>query len=208
GHRPYPLPDRPWAGVMRWESLLFIHWAVDADLIVPTLPRDIELDTFEGRAWIGIVPFLMTNTHPRFVPPLPGISRFLELNVRTYVTVDGVPGVWFYSLDAASKLAVRGARWLFHLPYFDARMSFQRDADGWIHYTSTRTHRGAKPAELDMVYRPTGEAYPSPANELDHFLTDRFCLYSADQQGNLYRGQIHHLPWPLQPVEARIYKNT
>lgn len=207
-HRPYPLPDRPWIGVMRWEWLLFMHWPVDRRVVSAMLPAGMSLDTFDGRAWIGVVPFLMTNTRPRGVPPVPGVSRFLELNVRTYVTVNGRPGVWFFSLDAASKLAVRGARRLFRLPYFDARMNLRHKADGWLHYTSTRTHRGAAPAELEMAYRPTGISRPSSANTLEHFLTDRFCLYSADRAGTIYRGEIHHLPWPLQPAEASITQNT
>jgi hypothetical protein len=167
----------------------------------------LEIDRFDGQAWIGIVPFRMGNVRPRGIPPLPGTSAFPELNVRTYVTHTGRPGVWFFSLDAASKLAVRGARTLWHLPYFDARMSIE-STGGQSHYRSTRTHANAKPATLIMTYRPTGPAFASKEGTLDHFLTNRLCLYSTSRAGRIYRGDIDHPPWPLQPAEAEIEENT
>ena len=190
---------------MRWHDLLFMHWPVPVDALRPLIPPTLHLDTYEKEAWLGIVPFYMTGVRPRFVPSVPGISAFAELNVRTYVTADEKPGVWFFSLDAESKLAVRAARWGFHLPYFDARMHVKRGED--VHYRSTRTHTNAPPAKLVMSYRPVGKVYHSKPGTLDHFLTHRLCLYSADQKQNVYRGDIDHAPWPLQPAEAAIEVN-
>lgn len=190
---------------MRWHDLLFMHWPVPADALRPLLPPPLTLDTFDGRSWLGIVPFYMSGVRPRFFPPLPGVSAFPELNVRTYVTHDGRPGVWFFSLDAASRLAVRAARWGFHLPYFDADMHVSRGAQ--VRYVSTRTHRNSPPARLAMRYRPAGEVFHGTPGTIDHFLTHRLCLYSADHRGNVYRGDIHHAPWPLQPAEVDIELN-
>lgn len=190
---------------MRWHDLLFMHWAVPASSLRPLIPSGLRLDTYEKEAWLGVVPFYMTRVRPRFVPPIPGLSSFAELNVRTYVTAEHKPGVWFFSLDAASKLAVRAARWGFNLPYFDAKMQVTRN--GEVRYHSTRTHRDAPPAELAMRYRAAGKVYHSKPGTLDHFLTHRLCLYSADKRGKIYRGDIHHAPWPLQPAEAEIETN-
>src|SRR5262249_14421600 len=158
------------------------------------------LDTFDGSAWIGVVPFRMSGIRHRICPPVPGTSAFVELNVRTYVTAGGKAGVWFFSLDAASRLAVLGARWRLHLPYFDARVRCDRRTDGWIDYESRRTHRGAKPATFAARYRPTGPPTQSLPGTLEQFLTERYCLYSADPSGRCYRGEIAHIPWPLQPA--------
>jgi uncharacterized protein YqjF (DUF2071 family) len=193
---------------MTWHDLLFAHWPVPAEALRRHIPERLELDLRDGQAWLGIVPFGMAGTRPRLFPPLPGVSNFPELNVRTYVTAEGKPGVWFFSLDAASRLAVRGARWSFHLNYYDAQMRLEQVADGSIRYNSHRTHRGAPPADLVARYRPTGDPYRAAPSHFDSWLTDRYCLYSADRQGRVYRGEIHHPPWPLQPAEAHFESNT
>jgi uncharacterized protein YqjF (DUF2071 family) len=197
---------------MRWVDLLFMHWPVDPANLRPHVPPGLGLETFDGRAWLGVVPFVMTRTRPRGLPPMPGLSTFPELNVRTYVSHGAGerrrPGIWFFSLDAASRLAVRGARATFHLPYFDARMSVDRGADGWLTYRSTRTHKNAPPAAFDARYRPTGPAVNAARGSFDYWLTERYCLYAADARGRLYRGDIHHGPWPLQPAEADVRTNT
>jgi uncharacterized protein YqjF (DUF2071 family) len=193
---------------MSWHDLLFAHWPVPADVLRQHIPDRLQLDTHEDQAWLGIVPFGMRGTRPRWLPAVPGVSGFPEVNVRTYVLADGKPGVWFFSLDAASRLAVRGARWAYHLPYYDARMSLEKDARGEICYRSVRTHRASPPAELIVRYRPTGAAYQAPPGGFDSWLTDRYCLYCADQRGRVYRGEIHHPPWPLQPAEADWEVNT
>lgn len=209
---------RPWVMHQRWHDLLFAHWPVAAAPLREAIPRPLELDSFEGEHWVGIVPFWMSNVRPRGVPPVPGLSRFLELNVRTYVTHRGKPGVFFFSLDASNPVAVRLARALFHLPYFDARMSMSggtwpdnpepRDT-GTIRYSSRRVHRGVPPAELRIDYRPSGPPDSSAAaGSLTHWLTARYCLYTTSRSGRLFCGDIHHVPWPLQPAEAEIISNT
>lgn len=205
--RPWPVPDRPWAMRMRWRDLLFAHWAVDAAVIRRLIPAGLELDLFEGRAYVGAVPFRMEGVTPRRLPALPGLRAFPELNLRSYVTAGGKPGVWFFSLDAGQKLAVRVARRLFHLPYFDAKFEI-RNAGEAVDYRAVRTHRGAARAAFSASYSPAGAAYRAGAGSLDAWLTERYCLYSADAAGSIYRGEIDHAPWPLQQVAADIHVNS
>src|SRR5215208_996981 len=202
-HRPYPLPKGPWVVRMRWRDLLFMHWSVPESLLRPLIPSVLELDTFNGAAWLGVTPFRMGRTRPRFLPAVPWLSSFPELNVRTYVTAEGKPGIWFFSLDAGNPIAVRLARATYALPYFDAKMSchpFRNE----VRYRSVRTHKGAPPAKLAAFYRPTSEPFESRLGTLESFLTERYCLYSADRKGRVWRGDIHHRPWPLQEAEAEV----
>lgn len=192
---------------MRWCDLLFAHWVVSPEALRPLIPLGLELDLFDGRAYVGAVPFRMEGVTPRGVPEIPGLHAFPELNLRTYVTAGGKPGVWFFSLDAGQRLAVRVARRLFHLPYFDAR--FETDSSGErVKYSSIRTHRGAPAAVFRASYEPVGPVYRSIAGSPDYWLTERYCLYSADGAGRIYRGEIDHEPWPLQRAEASIEANT
>ena len=202
-HRPYPVPDRAWHMTMSWLDLLFAHWSFPPEQIRARVPEVLELDTFEGRAWVGVVPFRMANVGPRGVNWLPGVSAFPELNVRTYVIADGKPGVWFFSLDAASVLAVRGARTAFHLPYFRALMSCEQ-RDGWVEYRSERRHPDQPAGVFRGRYRGCGETYLSEPGTLEHWLTERYCLYVLDRKGRARRGEIHHKPWPLRRAEAEI----
>lgn len=205
-HRPWPPPGKPWRIRMRWHDLLFAHWPLDPAAVRRRLPSSLDVDTFEGRAWLGIVPFRMTAVRPRGVPSLPGLSAFGELNVRTYATAGGRPGIWFFSLEAANPIAVRVARTVFHLPYFDARISSVARG-GWINYRCRRTHRGAPPAIFEARYRPIGPVAPAERGTLDRWLTERYCLYAADRGGRVYRGEIDHEPWPLQRAEAEIARS-
>ena len=191
----------------KWHDLLFMHWRVDPAGIRPLVPAGIELDTFDGAAWVGVVPFRMTGVRARCMPPIPGASAFPELNVRTYVTRDGKPGVWFFSLDAANTPAVIAARALFYLPYFRARMSLTRNSEGTIEYHSRRTHPGAPDAQLRTRYTPVGEVFRAQPGSLEYFLTERYCLY-AGKSAQIFRCEIDHAPWPLQSAEARIDANT
>ena len=202
-HRAYPAPEGPWALSMVWRDLLFMHWPVAAEGLMPLIPPALDLDTFDGTAWLGVVPFRMTGVRPRFLPAVPWLSGFPELNLRTYVSAGGRPGIWFFSLDAHNPVAVRLARATFHLPYFDARMSCSKEGDE-VRYQSVRTHRGAEPTEFAAGYRPVGETIRSRPGTLEHFLTERYCLYSASGRGRVYRGDIHHHPWPLQAAELEI----
>ena len=189
---------------MRWCDLLFAHWRADADILRRWLPAGLELDLFEGHAYVGVVPFRMEGVAPRGLPEIPGLHAFPELNLRTYVTVGGKPGVWFFSLDAGQKLAVRVARGLFHLPYFDARMVVEPVGDR-VGFSSVRANRSAA---FKSTYRAVGPTYRSKPGTLESWLTERYCLYAADRAGLIYRGNIAHEPWPLQGAEAEISVNT
>ncbi|MDX1545916.1 MAG: DUF2071 domain-containing protein [Rhodothermales bacterium] len=204
---PRRRPDTRPAMHQSWGALLFMHWPIDAALLRPLIPPRLEIDAFGGTAWIGVVPFTMWGIRPAGLPAVPGVSRFHELNVRTYVHHQGVPGVWFFSLDASGRLAVRVARRFFHLPYFDAAMRLDRRRDGRIDYASRRTHRGAPPAFFEGVWTP-GAARPEPEPaSLDFFLTERYYLFSA-RGGRLYRGRIHHPPWPLRDAMLHHYRSS
>ena len=205
-HRPWPLPDRPWIMTQTWNDLLFAHWPVDRELLRSKVPPGFQLDEFDGRAWVGVIPFHMTNVAPRGLPALPWVSAFPELNVRTYVTVDGKPGVYFFSLDAGNPVAVGTARTLFHLPYYSAAMTVEQ-RDGWIAYSSKRAS-GERPAELAWRYRPNGAVQEPLPGTLEHFLTERYCLYTVDDSFRPYRLEIHHRPWPLQPATLEERVNT
>lgn len=208
GHRPWPLPPGPWIMAQTWRNLMFAHWPVAAGAVRPLVPAGLVLQTFEGRAWVGITPFVLTGLRPRATPAIPVVSRFAEINVRTYVTAGGKPGVFFFSLDAGSALAVAAARALYFLPYFRARFTVRAGASGSIEYSSRRTHLGAPRAEFSAEYRPTGEVAAPVDGTLDAWLTERYCLYAVDRRGRLHRAEIHHAPWPLQPAEAEIRRNT
>ncbi len=190
-----------------WHDLLFAHWPLDPAALRPWIPPSLTVDCFDGRAWLGVVPFHMSGVTLRGVPSLPGLSAFAELNVRTYVTAGGKPGVLFFSLDAASRLAVEAARLTYHLPYYRARMAVRAEGEG-VHYSSRRTDRRGRPAELVARYGPAGPVVGSRPGSLDHFLTERYCLYAPVPDGRLCRAEIHHAPWPLQPGVATIERNT
>ena len=188
---------------MRWHDLIFLHWPIRPEIIRPLIPNDVELDTFDGWCWLAVVPFHMSGVRPRYIPvPL----ALPELNVRTYVKTPGRSGVWFFSLDADSWTAVRVARWL-GLPYYDARIRVKRQSDV-VHYESVRTHKTAPPAEFSASYRPIGPSYHATPGTLDHWLTERYCLFAALQPDQIVYGEIHHPPWSLQPAEVEVRKNS
>lgn len=191
-----------------WGKLLFMHWPIPAELLRPLIPQRLTIDIFEGQAWIGIVPFTMWDIRafPPLIPALPGLSRFHELNVRTYVHLNGVPGVWFFSLDAAHALAVYAARTFFHLPYFNARMRLDQN-EQTIFYSSHRAHKNAPPAEFEATWK-MGQPLPqSEPDTLQFFLTERYCLYAA-HKGKIYRCRIFHQPWPLQQAQVLSSRST
>lgn len=202
-HRPFPLPRGPWVMAQTWHDLLFAHRRVPLAALRAHVPDGLTLDTFDGDAWLGVVPFRMSSIRGRFLPPFPRVSAFVELNVRTYVVHDGVPGVWFFSLDATEPIAVSVARRWFHLPYFDARMSC-RAAGEAVTYASERTDARGPTARLAGTYAPTGPVALACAGSLEAWLTERYVLYAADARGRIVRGDIHHAPWPLQPARARF----
>ncbi|HKN68664.1 MAG TPA: DUF2071 domain-containing protein [Gemmatimonadaceae bacterium] len=192
----------------RWTDLLFAHWPIDASILRALVPASLPVDTFDGSGWLSIASFYLSHLRPRWLPALPRVSEFPELNVRTYVSLGGKPGVYFFSLDAGSSLAVAAARATYHLPYFNARMSIATGDNGAIHYRSTRVDRRASPANFAARYRPTGPVVYAASGTLDHWLTERYCLYAVDSASRVHRAEIHHHRWPLQPVEVSIAENT
>lgn len=189
-----------------WGKLLFMHWRIDERFLRPLIPDSLAIDTFDGSAWIGIIPFTMWGIRASFLPPIPGTSAFHELNVRTYVHFNGVPGVWFFSLDAANKLAVWGARKFYYLPYFNAEMSLDQSGKA-IHYGSKRDDSRGAPATLQTSWTIGAPLPPSAPDSLEFFLTARYCLYSA-HNNNLYRSRIQHAPWPLQMATLNSFNST
>lgn len=205
GHRRWPVPATPWLMRQTWSELLFAHWPVPAEQVRPLLPKGVQLDLHDGAAWIGIVPFQMSNVSLRSVPNVPYLSAFPELNVRTYVTRDGKPGVWFFSLDAARLAAVGAARLGTGLPYFWAEMSCRRSAAA-VQFSSRRLGSGV-PAALEVSYEPHGPASRAIPGTLDYFLTERYCLYTV-RASRLMRLEIQHPPWLLQAARASLSTNT
>ncbi len=186
-----------------WHDLLFAHWPISPPIIRALVPEQLELDLYGGDCWIGVVPFWMSGVRPRGLPPVPAFSTFPELNLRTYVRVKDKPGVFFFSLDAASRLAVWGARTFYHLPYYLARMSTGWSGD-WMQYDSRRVN---ETAELECRYRPDGPEFEAAPDRLEHFLTERYCLYTVSQ-GQVSRCDIHHAPWRLRTAQAEFTKNS
>jgi len=205
-HRPWPVPEDPWIMGQTWEELLFAHWRAPAEALRSHLPDGLELDTYQDEAWIGVTPFRVSGLRARGLPPLPFFSSFLELNTRTYVTAGGKPGIWFFSLDAGSEVAVEAARRGYKLPYFRADMRAEW-REGALDYESRRRDPRGAPAAFRSRSRPIGDVFEPDPRSLVHFLTERYCLYTTDE-GRLKRAEIHHEPWPLQPAEAEILENT
>ncbi len=192
-----------------WSELLFLHWPVPAELIQPHLPARLRPDVHDGTAWLAVVPFQMSKVRPRFGPAVRGLSAFVELNVRTYVHLDGVPGVWFFSLDATSALAVWAARTLFHLPYLRATMRLDSPTPLLRQLTAERTHAGAPPAALRATWSLGAPLPPAEPGSLLFFLTERYCLYTSNRaQTKLYRGRVAHAPWPLRTATLLHYESN
>jgi uncharacterized protein YqjF (DUF2071 family) len=203
-HRPFPLPHGPWVMGQSWVDLLFAHWRLPEAALRAVVPDAVPIDSYDGSAWIGITPFEIIGAHPRALPPLPWLSRFPELNVRTYTTIGRRPGIWFFSLDAARAAAALAARLAYRLPYRHARMAITR-SEHRIQYRSQAV--GAR-AVLRASYEPAGPVSHPADGTLEHFLTERYCLYTVDGRGRVRRADIHHAPWPLQPARAEFAENT
>jgi uncharacterized protein YqjF (DUF2071 family) len=206
-HRPWPVPRYPWVMAQVWQTLLFAHWPLPYDKLRPLVPPELPLDTFDGQAWVGIVPFHIRGLRPHWLPPVPILSTTLELNVRTYVTLEDKPGVYFFSLDASNLAAVVGARIGYRLPYYFARMRCTMREDV-AHYASRRIHPRAPGATFEAAYRSLHKLPPAAPGSLEYFLTERYCLYTVSSKRHVYRTDIHHLPWPLQAAEVEIRQNT
>jgi uncharacterized protein len=186
-----------------WHDLLFAHWPLPPAVMRPLVPAPLTIDTFDGQSWAGVIPFHMSGIRGRGLPAMPGVSRFPELNVRTYVTCGDKAGVYFFSLDAGNLPAVWAARRFYHLPYFHAAMS-SKELGGNIQYSSRRVGGSA---DFCGQYRPTAEVRLRERGSIEHWLTERYCLYTT-HDGRVYRGEIHHAPWPLQDADAEFEINT
>jgi uncharacterized protein len=204
-HRPIPMPTAPWTMKQKWHDLLFAHWPIAPEKVRSLVPQELELDLRDGMAYVAVAPFWMSGIRWRLAPPLPFLYKFCELNVRTYVRYQGVPGVYFFSLDAGSLPAVLGARAAYKLPYFHATMVIRSDGK-LFDYTSVRLQM-PRPANLQARYWPLSEPRVREKDSLEYFLTERYCLYTVDQ-GQVLRAYIHHLPWQLQDADAEFEINT
>jgi uncharacterized protein len=210
-HRPYALPKRPWTMMQRWNDLLFAHWPIPAAKLEPLLPGGLQVDTFDQSAWVGVVPFWMDRIRVRGMPRIPGASRFPELNLRTYVRERNTnrAGVYFFCLEASNPLAVIFAKAFFHLPYHWARLSIRMRGERQFTYQSERL-LSPQPVRFRAHYRGLGKVHSvdqSRPGTIEHFLTERYCLFTANRTGQLLRGEIHHMPWPLEAAEAEIEWN-
>ena len=199
-HRPWPLPTGEWKWRQSWLDLAFIHYRVDASSIRPLVPPGLQLQEFDGSAWVGLVPFRMAGVMRRPLPDLPFFSSFPELNLRTYVELEKKPGVWFFSLDADSWPIVLAGRRIYGLPYFSAIMQ-HRYENGWYRFSSQRRRGQAK---FEARYRPLGETFFPSVGTFEHWVAERYCLYSGAGGREVSRVEVHHTPWPLQRAEIVV----
>jgi hypothetical protein len=197
-HRPWELPRGPWVMMQSWHDLLFAHWPIAADQLRPLVPPALELDNFEGRHWLSITPFYL-RLRPRGLPVL---FQFPELNCRTYVKYQDTPGIFFFSLDAGDRFAVWGARTFYRLPYFYSRMTIRSEAAGF----SYSCRRLSPAASFTATYAPKGDVRHAAPGSLEHWLTERYCLY-AHSRRTLFRADIHHKPWSLQDSTCEMAEN-
>jgi uncharacterized protein YqjF (DUF2071 family) len=192
---------------MGWRHLLFANYPVDPDLVDAHLPDALAVDTFDGDAWLSVVPFTNVDVRPRGLPAALGVD-LPELNLRTYVTCGGEPGVYFFSLDAQGLSSVVGARALHHLPYYYARVSLESDGDGGVRFESRRLHPGDRPAHYAATYRPSGPTFESTEDPLAAFLTERYRFYTQASDGSVRYANVEHEPWTLAPATVATETNT
>jgi uncharacterized protein YqjF (DUF2071 family) len=207
--------DQTTAGYHHWRCLTFLHWKIHVEELRPQIPKELSIDQFDGTAWLGLVPFSMERIRPWWAPPVPGVSWFLETNIRTYVTDrNGTPGVWFFSLDANQWLAVKLARRFWHLPYEHAKLKLNETPAGnassppaEVHYSGIRTT--ATEVQYDLRIEPVAQRYStSPPGSLEHFLLERYVLFAASPNGQLFSGRVHHDPYRFVPITVRTLSQT
>lgn len=206
-HRPWPVPAGWWNMRQQWLDLLFAHWPIAVDKIRHLVPEELEIEEFGGTSWIGVVPFRMAGVMLRPLPDLPWVSAFPELNLRLYVRHRGRSGVWFLSLDAPRLLAVLGARWWYRLPYYWSRVEHSTSTGGPEDYPfhfNAVCSRARPPLVFGAKYGPVGEVFQSRPGTLEHFLTERYCLFTRGRGRKILTVDIHHKPWPLQNARADI----
>jgi hypothetical protein len=219
-HRPWMPPDSQWLLSQSWDDLLLAHYAMDPPTLRRLVPDALTLDLYDGVAWLTVSPFCTSHMRPSGVPPIPGISFFPQMNLRTYVTMQGKPGLFYFSVDAANLSAVWFARVFFRMPYWQAAIQISgatirarragNPQERAIHFRSSRLHGPAAvngPAKLDVIYSPEGEARQASHGTLDEFLTERYCVYAWNRR-KYYRAEVHHQPWSLQPASAEFRANS
>ncbi|MGM0899512.1 MAG: YqjF family protein [Bacillota bacterium] len=205
GHRLWPLPRLPWVMKQIWENVLFAHYPVKLETLRKLVPEKLPLDTFNGLAWVGIVAVHISNIRLRGLPPIPGITHFSQVNVRTYVTLDGKPGVYFFSLDAGNRLAVETAKIVGNLPYKYSEVAMESTQSN-IHFESSR--KTGDNANLVFNFKPISKPFHPAKESFEEWVAERYCLYTFSKTGKTLRGDILHLPWLLQQVQAEFYENT
>lgn len=204
--RPWPLPETPWVQRMRWHDPFFVHWPVAVDSLRRLVPKELSIDTFEGAAWVGITGFELSKVGLRYLPDVPLAPKFLALAVRTYVMAEGKPGVWFLSIDVSNKIIAILGRPVIGVPFFNAQMS-QEDGYGGRSLWSRRSHRNASAPEFEALFSPFGDPFRAEPNSLESFLMERYCFYTASPDGAVFRTELHHKPWILQPVDGTCLRN-
>jgi uncharacterized protein YqjF (DUF2071 family) len=210
-HRPRSLPSGRWAMTQRWNDLLFAHWPIPASSMAALLPEGMRVDTFQGSAWLGIVPFWLDRIKIHGMPPIPGLHRFPDLNLRTYVRDEhtGMPGVYCFSLDASNLMAVGVARAFFHLPCHWAEMRMDQRSEREFAFYSRRRF-SSETVMFKARYRGLGPSRKLAENRvgsLEYFLTERYCLFTRNGAGQTVRANLHHIPSPLEEAEAEIERN-
>lgn len=204
-HRPYQLPDSPWVSTQKWEDVLFLHWPVSPKELRPHIPPCLHLDLYDDAAWLGIVFFQVKGMRPRALPSVPCISSYLQLNVRTYTTYMGKPGIYFISLDVNSRLASILARAVYSLPFRAANMKIDKQGNE-INMVSVMDHSYRKEG-FSCGFTPVSPAFYAKVDSFDYWLLERYCLWSL-KRGNLFRTDIHHTKWSLQKAEVIIRSNS
>ena len=210
-HRPRPLPSGRWAMTQRWNDLLFAHWPIPVAQMAALLPNWLEVDTYQGSAWLGVVPFWLDRIKIRGVPPIPGARSFPDLNLRTYVRdqFTGTPGVYCFSLDASNLLAVAVARSYYHLPYYWSEMRLEQRSEREFAFYSRRRFSNRQ-VIFNARYRglgPNARLAEHRGGTFEYFVTERSCLYSANRAGQPIRANLHYVSWPLEEAEAEIERN-
>ena len=206
-HRPWPLPSKNWIMRQSWRNFLFTHWPIPTEILRPHIPSALEIDTYNGSAWLGVVVFVMEGIYPRGLSSISLTPTFPEINVRTYVHYNGKPGIFFMSLDVGDWASYTIAKRWYRLPYKKADISFQKEGQTF-YCQSVRKGKTNPPISFQVKYTPVSEVYFPKEGTLDHWLTERYCLFSTNNGINIFCGEIHHRPWPLQKVEAEISRNT
>lgn len=205
--RPWPVPDGPHLMELTWNNILLLHRPIEKGRLVDLIPQGLELQTYDGAAWISIVALHMTGVHMKGMPSVPFASEFLQLNVRTYVQAGYKPGIFIFSSDVSNPLVMVAEKQLFHVPSHFAEMTHQSDA-GLNLFSSKRYESGGSSAEFSVSYGPVSPVYAAEKGSLDQWLVERYCQYAVGPQGKLYRSEIHHFPWPLQRADALTGENN